>query len=315
MPKKLNVAVLMGGKSSEHEVSLMSGKEVVRNLDSKKYKVIPIKISKDGQTFRKDAKNYVFSQLSTVNCQLFFIALHGPNGEDGTVQGFLQLVGLPYTGSKVLASALAMDKIYSRKLFTHAGLKTPEFQVVEKGKMKNQILKNLKFPVFVKPHNQGSSVGTTKVVRKKNLRDALDLAFSFSRLALVEEYIDGVEITCAVLGNDKPKALPLVEIVPKTEFFDYEAKYNESMCNEICPARINRRLTKKAQSAAIKAYKGIGCQGFGRVDMIIKDNEIYVLEVNTIPGLTPISLLPKAAKAAGINYSNLLEKIISYSNP
>lgn len=313
MKKKIKVAVLMGGKSAEHEISLASGREVVKNLNPKKYDILPIHISSDGTFFRLNNKKYSFSQLSVVNCQLFFIAMHGPYGEDGITQGFLELIGIPYTGSGVLASALGMDKISSRKLFTHVGLKVPNYLIMRKGDQLKSIWQKFRLPIFVKPHNQGSSVGTSKVISKKKLKDALGLAFSFSHLALVEEFIDGTEITCPILGNHKPQALPLVEIVPKTAYFDYQAKYDEKLCDEIVPARISKSLTKKAQSTALAAYKVLGCRGFGRVDMIAQGNDVYVLEVNTILGLTPVSLFPKSAARIGISYPQLLDKIIKYA--
>src|SRR3990167_4447951 len=282
MKKKIRVAVLMGGKSAEHEISLASGREVAKNLDKKKYDVLPIVVSRNGISFQLNNKKYPLGQLSIVNCQLFFIAMHGPYGEDGTIQGFLELIGLPYTGSGVLASALGIDKISSRKLFTHAGLKVPNHLVLRKSDHHRVVWQKFKLPVFVKPHNQGSSVGTTKVNKKQHLKKALNLAFSFSPLTLVDEFIDGIEITCPILGNDRPQALPLVEIVPKKAYFDDEAKYNEKLCDEIVPARIGKSLTKKAQNTALLAYQTLGCRGFARVDMITKDNDVYVLEVNTI---------------------------------
>src|SRR3989344_848063 len=311
--RKLKVAVLMGGKSAEHEISLISGREVAKNLNLQKYDVLPIVISRNGISFQLNNKKYSLGQLSTVNCQLFFIAMHGPYGEDGTIQGFLELIGVPYTGSGILASALGMDKISSRKLFTQAGLKVPEYLVLQKDDSPQIVWKKFKPPVFVKPHNQGSSVGTTLVKEKNKLRDALNLAFDFSHLALAEEFLDGIEITCPILGNNKPKALPVVEIVPKRDFFDYKAKYNDKLCDEIVPARISKALTKKAQQIALTAYQSLGCSGFGRVDMIAKGNNIYVLEVNTIPGLTPVSLFPKSAVAAGISYPELLDKIVMFA--
>ena len=303
----------MGGKSPEYEISLMSGEKVVKNLDPKKYDILTIIVSRNGKYFDFNGKKYSFGQLSIVSCQLFFIAMHGPYGEDGTVQGFLELIGVPYTGSGVLASALGMDKIYSRKLFTQEGLKTPRYLIFEKGDNIGEILKQFSFPIFVKPSNQGSSIGSSKVGKKKDLKKALELALSLSRFALVEEYIKGIEITGSILGNHNPKALPLVEIVPKKEFFDYEAKYADNLTDEIVPARIADQLTRKAQESAITAYQVLGCRGFGRVDMIIKNDDVYVLEVNTIPGLTPMSLLPKAAQAAGISYPQLLDKIIFFA--
>lgn len=237
--------------------------------------------------------------------------MHEPCGEDGSIQGFLELTGKPYTGSGVLASALGMNKIYSRKIFTQEGLLVPKTKIVSKDNPKKSFsFKNLKFPLFVKPSNQGSSVGTSKVRNKTELKRAITQALSFSTRALIEEFIDGLEITGGILGQTP---LPLVEIVPKKNFFDYEAKYNPNLTDEIVPARLNPKLTKKAQRIALRAFNSIGCHGFGRVDMIIKGNQIYVLEVNTIPGLTPVSLLPKAALAAGISYPQLLDKIIKYS--
>ena len=306
MRKKLRVTVLMGGKSAEHEISLISGNEVVRNLNRQKYDVVPIVISSDGRTFRLNNKKYSLSQLLNVKRQLFFIAMHGPFGEDGTIQGFLELIGIPYTGSGVLASALAIDKISSRKLFTQAGLNVPKYQVVDKAEEAKKV--HLGWPVFVKPHNQGSSVGATLVKNEKNLSKALRLAWQYSPMAILEEYLVGTEITCSVLGNDDPQALPLIEIVPKKPFFDWEAKYNEKLCEEIVPARVGQSLTEKAQQAALLAYKTLGCHGFGRVDMIIKDGKVYVLEVNTIPGLTPVSLFPKSARPLVFLIPNFLIK-------
>lgn len=338
--KRLRVAVLMGGKSSEHEISLISGREVVKNLDPKKYDALPIIISKDGTIWQLVERNHFLSDSpaskSTIKSKIsktknlasfekadliknnkidiVFIAMHGPFGEDGTVQGFLELVGVPYTGSGVLASALAMDKIYSRKLFIQAGLKVPKFIVAEPKIKVQDVWKIFKSSLFVKPFDQGSSVGASKVTEKEDLKKALKNAFKYSKKVLVDEYIDGCEITVAVLGNEEPFALPCVEIVPKTDFFDFEAKY-KGKSEEICPARISPDLAKKAQKLAIKAYQVLGCRAFARVDMIIKGKEIYVLEVNTIPGLTPMSLLPKAACTVGISYPELLDKMIELSTP
>jgi len=316
MNRKMKVAVLMGGKSAEHKISLISGREVVKNLDPKKYDVLPIVVSKDGVNWRigEGKKNFKFEILN-LKFDLAFIAMHGPYGEDGTIQGFLELLGISYTGSGVLASALGMNKIASRRLFEQVGLTVPKYIVLNKKDDPKIIFRRLKLPVFVKPSNQGSSVGTSFVKNKKSLEKALKLAWEYSAHALVEEYLNGIETTVGVLGNYNPQALPVVEIVPKTEFFDYKAKYNERLCDEIVPARIGKSLTKKAQQIAIKAYQTLGCWGFGRVDMIIKGQKIYVLEVNTIPGLTPVSLLPKAAQAAGIPYHRLLDRIIDFATP
>lgn len=343
MGKKINVAVLMGGKSKEHEISLMSGREVTRNLNPRKYNILPIIVSRDGITWQIGDRKQLSQDSPTTNSKtaskkskikhptvtdysqvvkdrkidIIFIAMHGPNGEDGKVQGFLDLIGVPYTGSGVLASSLGMDKIYSRTLFSQAGLNVPRHVIVKKGKMSDEVWQKLEPPVFVKPRFQGSSVGTSKVNTKKELKKALKEAHVYDDWAIVEEYLDGTEVTCAILGNENPKTMPLVEIAPKKEYFDYEAKYDPNLTDEIVPARISKDLTKKARQAALVAYQAIGCRDFGRVDMIIRRKKVYVLEINTIPGLTPVSLFPKAAKAAGISYPQLLDKIIilSLENP
>ena len=327
--KKLKVAVLAGGKSPEYDISLISATEVIKNLDIKKFEILPILISKNNASWQirnrkqiflntpiiRPAKNSVKTDYASIiknnKVDVIFIAMHGPYGEDGRIQGLLELLGIPYTGSGVLASALGMDKIYSRRLFVQAGLNVPKYLVLSKNDLPNKIFKTLKLPLFVKPSNQGSSVGVSKVTKKSDLKKALKLAFGFSDLVMVEEYLEGREITVSVLGNENPLALPVVEIVPKTDFFDYKAKYNEKLCDEIVPERISKKLTSDAQKVAIVAYQTLGCRGFGRVDMIIQNKKIYVLEVNTIPGLTPMSLFPKAAKAAGISYPQLLDKIIN----
>lgn len=308
MKSKLKVGVFFGGKSSEHEISLISGGEVVKNLNKNKYQIVPVFVSKDGQSWQVGKNKKSLDSPATIKklIDIAFIAMHGPFGEDGTIQGLLEMYGIPYTGSGVLASSLGMDKIYSRNIFTHKGLLVPKTIVYKKGDK----LPKTNYPLFIKPVNQGSSIGTSKVRNQKELLKALKVALKFGDRALIEEFLDGTEITGGVLGNE---ALPIVEIVPKKDFFDYEAKYHADLTDEIVPARISPKLTKKAQQAALDAFNAIGCRAFGRVDMIIRGNDVYVLEVNTIPGLTPVSLLPKAAKATGISYSQLLDKIIENS--
>ena len=290
--KKIRVVVLMGGKSPEHEISLISGREVVGNLDRRKYLSSRIVISKSGKGIE---------EIFRVKADVVFVAMHGPFGEDGTVQGMLELAGLKYTGSGVTASAIGMDKIMFRKVMRAEGIPVPKL--------------TSKFPCFVKPYNQGSSVGASIVRNERELAKAIKLARKYSDKVLVEEYLVGKEVTCAVLGNEDPRVLPVIEIVPlKGEFFDYESKYTESGAEEIVPARISKTLTKKVQDMAAKVYQAIGCRGFGRVDFILKDNKHpVVLEINTIPGLTPMSLLPKAARKAGYSYPALLETIIKYA--
>ena len=301
--KKIKVAVLMGGKSAEYEISLISGREVIKSLDKKKYKVLPVIIPQKG-----------IEKLPT-GVDVAFIAMHGTFGEDGTIQGLLDMAQIPFTGPGVLASAIGMDKIVFRKIMESEGIAVPKYIVLPKGEKERIVFKALgKPPYFVKPHNQGSSVGTSIVRKKQDLKRALKLAYKYSNLVLVEEYIKGKELTCGIIGNLNPIALPVVEIIPKNEFFDYESKYASVGTEEITPARISKNLTKKVQEISLKTYKVIGAKGFSRIDLLLK-NEKYpvVLEINTIPGLTPVSLMPKAAKAAGISYSQLLDKIINYA--
>lgn len=342
MKTKIKVLVLMGGKSSEHEVSVLSGINVIKNLDPKRYDALPIVISKDGSRWKltnqsalvllKDALKYKGSgselilssekeisgvnSLARKNLDVVFIAMHGLFGEDGTIQGMLELSGIPYTGSGVLASALGMDKIMFRKVMESEKITIPKYVLISRGDNFKKVFKYLKNPpFFVKPSNQGSSVGATLVKHKKDLGKAIKLAHKYSNVAIVDQYIKGLEVTCTVMGNNNPFALPVVEILPlKGDFFDYKSKYTESGSEEIVPARISKITTKKVQELAVKVYKVIGCRGFGRVDFILEKRvRPVVLEINTIPGLTTASLAPKAAKAAGMSYSKFLDKIIAYA--
>lgn len=335
MQIKKNIIVLTGGPSLEHDISLASGKEIVKNLDAKKYNVIPVVISKDNNSWfpleKSKFLNYsnggkkalmmglyannsisIFKKIQAEkNIDVCFIALHGSFGEDGTVQAILDFLKIPYTGSDMLASALGMDKIRSRQLFQQNGLLVPKTIVIKRGEKYS--LSKISYPVVVKPNNQGSSIGISIAHNKKELEKEIKSNFEMTDLILLENYIKGTEVTCAILGNKNPKALPVIEIVPKTEFFDYEAKYNESKCDEIVPARISKKLTLEVKKISIKAFKSLGCKGFARVDMIIDKDKVFVLELNTIPGLTAVSLLPKAAAAAGISFPQLLDRIITYS--
>lgn len=304
MKRKLKVAILMGGFGAEREISLMSGENVLKNLNKRRFIGIPVVI-----------KNRNPSWLSILKrADVIFVALHGTFGEDGTTQGLLELLNVPYTGSGILASALGMDKVMFRKIMEREGIPIPRYFVVKMGESIEKVWKFFKKPpVFVKPHNQGSSVGASIVRKKSDLAKALNKAFKHSNVALVEEYLRGVEVTCGILGNERPEVLPVTEIVPKREFFDYEAKYDEKLCDEITPARISTKLTKKAQDLSLRVFKVIGAWGFARADLIITDRGPVVLEINTIPGLTPVSLLPKQAAAAGIPYPKLIEKIIKFA--
>ncbi len=342
MKNKIKVLVLMGGKSPEHEISIISGREVVKNLDQKKYEILPVVISKNGLNWTLTDEDSLIGIVDALSLKgtdkdivlkksqiipgvnnlldkridVAFIAMHGPYGEDGTIQGLLELVGFKYTGSGVLASAIGMDKVMFRKVMLPEGIRLPKYVVVKKDDDLNKAIKVIgKFPYFVKPANQGSSVGASIVNDAGKLKEAVKLALKYGNEVLMDEFINGLELTCAVIGNENPLALPVIEIHPlKGKYFDYESKYSESGSEEIVPARIPKPVFKKVQEIAIKVYKILGCRGFGRVDFILKDNKYpVVLEINTIPGLTPMSLLPKAAKAGGISYTRLLDRIIKYS--
>ncbi len=247
-----------------------------------------------------------------------FIALHGPQGEDGKFQALLNLLDIPYTGSGVMASALGMNKLLSKRLFTQVGILVPKYIDINlrdwqknREKQISRIKDEIEFLAVIKPVGQGSSVGVTIVKEEKYLEEAIELAFEYDPIVLVEKYIKGTEVACGILGNENPIALPPIEIVPKREFFDYTAKYTPSECDEICPARISKEMTKKVQKYALKAHNVLGCIGFSRVDLFISGDDVYVSEVNTIPGLTFASLYPKEAKAAGISFSELLDQLIT----
>lgn len=333
----VRVAVLMGGKTPEHEISLISGCEVVKNLPTSKYQVSPVVISRDGREWRlvdkrsflqlarsftpkKIESDWYFPESRKIErftefSELFdavFIAMHGPFGEDGTVQGMLDLLGVRYTGSGVLASSLGMNKLAFRRVMEAEGIAIPKYlPLTREDADKNERHLSTHFPLFVKPCDQGSSVGTTVVRDRGGLREAIHKALKFSSVALVDEYVRGTEVTCGILGNQHPQALPLVEVVPANEYFDYESKYEDVGTEEIVPARISPQMTKEVQEVSLSVYKILGCLGFSRVDLILREErEPVVLEINTIPGLTPMSLLPKAAEAAGISYSQLVDRIV-----
>lgn len=248
-----------------------------------------------------------------------FLALHGKYGEDGTIQGFLELTGTPYTGSGVLASALAMDKVVAKRLLEAVGIPVPRGVHVARGESAREgasILARAQAlcPAVVKPSKQGSSVGMSLVDRPEQMAAAVRLALEHDDEALVEERIFGTEITVGVLGRTAGlglEALPVVEIVPRREFFDYQAKYDPDQCEEICPARISDEATRAAQALALRAHRALSCRGYSRTDMILGPRGPVVLEVNTLPGMTMNSLLPKAAAAAGIPFGELLDRIVS----
>jgi D-alanine-D-alanine ligase len=303
MPK-LRVALLSGGRSAEREVSLKSGEQVFQALDKQKYEV--------RHYDPRDDLARLIAEASEIDVAL--IILHGRYGEDGTIQGLLELLDVPYHGSGVLSSALAMNKIESKHRYEQAGLPVSPYLVMDSHHVDPpaRIQETLGLPVVVKPEQEGSSIGLSIVREPDEILPALRIAWGYDRQALVEKYIAGTEITGAVLGNRNPQALPLVEIIPGHQygFFTYEAKYKPGATEEICPARLSETLTRKAQEYAVRAHLALGCRGYSRTDMIATDAEIHILETNTIPGMTATSLFPQAAAAAGIGFSELLDRLI-----
>jgi D-alanine-D-alanine ligase len=241
--------------------------------------------------------------------------MHGRGGEDGSMQGLLDLLEIPYQGSGVLASALAMNKELSKAVYQLAGLKVPAALAFhrEKAPSPREIEAKLGLPVVIKPVNEGSSIGISKAPTLEALKTGLTAAFALDNRVLVEEFIPGTEVTGGVLGNAKLQALPLVEIIPGSTytFFDYEAKYQPGATEEICPARLSPDMTKRAQECALIAHQALGCWGYSRTDMMIRQQDIYVMETNTIPGMTATSLFPQGAKAAGLDFPDLLDTLIT----
>ena len=305
--KKLTVALLSGGISSEREVSLNSGKQVFAALDKEKYTILRYDPKTDLQRLVADA-----TQIDAA-----LIILHGPFGEDGTVQGLLDLLDIPYQGSGVLGSAVAMNKLMSKQLYQQVGLPVPSYLALKRADTVDPagISARLGLPVVIKPVQGGSSVGMSIVRSEKDLPGAIQKAFDYDTAVLVEAYIDGIEITGGVLGNSDPEALPLIEIIPDKnhEFFDYEAKYTAGVTQEICPARIDAALTEKARTYAVMAHEVLGCRGYSRTDLMLKGRDLFVLETNTIPGMTATSLFPQAAAAAGLPFGQLLDRLIELS--
>ncbi|MCA1929222.1 D-alanine--D-alanine ligase [Rheinheimera sp.] len=293
------VAVLLGGTSAERDVSLRSGAAVLAALQ---------KQGVDAHAF--DPKEQPLSALTAAGFDRVFIVLHGRGGEDGTMQGALQLMGLPYTGSRVLGSALAMDKIRCKWLFQAQGLPTAKFLVAQAGKQLNyqDILQQLAGKVMVKPANEGSSIGMSAASTAEELEQALALAFKYDTDVLVEQWIQGREFTVTVLNG---KALPVVEMRTPRSFYDYEAKYQSNSTEYLCPAPLTADQTAVLQQAAAAAFTAVGASGWGRVDAMLDElGNFYLLEVNTVPGMTEKSLVPMAAKAAGLTFEQLVLQIL-----
>lgn len=300
------VAVLMGGRSDEREVSLMSGKGVLQALE---------KQGVDAHAF--DPKNNDLKELTRQGFARCFIALHGSYGEDGTVQGALELLDLPYTGSGVMASAIAMDKAMTKRVWIAEGLNTPNYRLLHAHRTSAeelaQVVAQLGLPLIVKPAHGGSSIGVTKVTQGEQLAAAVKAAGGFDGEVLCEQFIDGDEVTCAVLGSgDEVRVLPIVQIVAPEGNYDYEHKYFSDDTQYLCPAPLMLEETERLQTLSRKAYQVLGCRGWGRVDVMVdrRTRMPYLLEINTSPGMTPHSLVPTAARAVGMTYEALCLQVL-----
>jgi D-alanine-D-alanine ligase len=300
------VAVLLGGVSAEREVSLHTGEQVMAAL-----------LEAGAEPTAIDTADLSFIEtLRTGGFDVAFICLHGRFGEDGTIQGLLEILGLPYIGSGVLASALAIDKVMSKHLFAAAGLRSPEYVALRAGEPVDiaGIVAALGEKSVVKPANEGSSVGMTIVHSAEELPAAIEKAFSFDPSVLVERFVPGAEVTVGVLGMDEPFALPTLEIVPENEFYDYESKYVPGMSRHIIPANVSVEARAECQRLALAAHRALGCRGLSRADTIVTaDGTVYLLEINTIPGMTATSLLPDSARAGGIEFPELCATLVSYA--
>lgn len=305
--KKIRLALLSGGVSSEREVSLNSGKQVFKALDKDKYDITLY----DPKT---DLKQLV---MDADKIDAALIILHGPFGEDGTIQGLLDLLNIPYQGAGVLGSAMAMNKLVAKRLYDNAGIPTPSYlslSLTDKIEP-SKIVDTLGLPLVVKPACAGSSMGMSIVKAVSTLEDAIKSGFEHDDTLIIETYIKGIELTCGVLGNDELEALPIIEIIPGDayEFFDYTAKYVAGATEEVCPARIDETTTKKAQELAVKAHQALFLKGYSRTDFILCNDKLTVLETNTIPGMTATSLYPQSAQVAGYSFTELLDKLIQLS--
>jgi D-alanine-D-alanine ligase len=345
--KRIRVGVLFGGRSGEHEVSLTSAASVIQALDPAKYEVAPIGISREGRwhmgsgrpgplsdvlkkgqviipsadpsgpKFFARSGRSAAGRVRTVD--VIFPVLHGTFGEDGTLQGLLELAGIPYVGAGVLGSAAGMDKDVMKRLFRDAGLPVVEWVLVLRSEWKQSparlrklIETKLGYPLFVKPANLGSSVGISKVHNRRELAPAIDLAAGYDRRVIVEKGLDARELECSVLGNDSPQASVPGEIVPLNEFYDYESKYVKEGSELHIPARLTRAEARSIKDLALRAFRAVDCAGMARVDFLLDrpSGTLYVNEVNTIPGFTPISMYPKLWEASGLPYPELLDRLI-----
>lgn len=324
---KLKVGVLMGGPSAEREVSLVTGKAVFDNLDRKKYLPFLIEMDKNSifwlQQKNKQKRKLDLQNKDRKKFDIIFIALHGSPGEDGGVQGMLETLGIKYTGSGVLSSALAMNKVFAAQIYLANGLPHPEFIHFKRDgwkrsaeKIKEEIVNKIGFPLVLKPVNQGSSVGVTKIKAADELEKTINKNIKNFSWLMAQKFIAGQEATCGVLEKDgQIMVLPPTHILPNfDESYDYKSKYKTGGSTHICPADFSDEINQQIQNLAIQAHKALGCKGMSRTDVFVADDKkLYILETNTIPGMTPTSLLPEAAEKAGISFSKMLDYIIKAS--
>lgn len=305
MANKLRIALIAGGTSGEREVSLKGAAGVEKNLDPEKFILTQYDSATDLVKIAAEAGDIDFA----------FVLLHGLNGEDGTMQGFLDLLKIPYQGSGVLGSAVAMDKHLSKELYELNQLPVAKHRIIERGEEvdENDLIEQFGLPLVIKPVREGSSLGLTLAKTTEELCAGIDIALEHDSTVMIEKYIKGRELTVGVMGNENLEALPVIEIRPGEgfSFFDYEAKYQPGATEEICPAPISDELTRCAQDYGVRAHKALRLRGYSRTDMILADdNTFYLLETNTIPGMTPTSLMPQAAAEYGLNFSQFLERLI-----
>ncbi len=345
----MKLGIIFGGKSKEHDVSIVSGTSIIENINKEKYEIYPIYISSEGKFYKytKDIDKIKIlnvgdeiKELELIpnimeylkNLDLVFPVLHGLYGEDGTIQGLLELLGVKYVGCHVLASSLCMDKIYTKIMFEKAGINTAKGmylkkeednyiyitsdfnkKILDKNSVINEVSDYLNFPVFIKPSNQGSSIGFNKATNGIELIKYLEEAFLYDEKVLVEEEIKGREVECAILGNNDLIASTVGEVLANGEFYTFDSKYKDAKSSVVIPANVDDQLIKEIQELAKKAYLACDCKGLSRVDFFIENNtnKIYLNEINTLPGFTSISMYPKLIENFGISYRDLIDKLIS----
>lgn len=303
---KEKVLVLMGGISTEREISLKSGTAVAKALVEAGYTVETLDIQSDN-----------ISKIGEIKPDVVYLALHGKGGEDGCIQGMLEWMGIPYTGPGVAASAICMDKALTKKILVQSNIPTPKSLEYTKDecenteKIKDELIEKLGLPMVLKSPCQGSSIGVVIVRDENSVSEAIEEVFKYGDIMLAEQFVSGVEISVPVVGNKNPEVFPIIEIVPTSEFYDFESKYTPGMSEHIIPARISKEATEKVNVYAKKAYEKTGCRGVSRIDFIVdENNNPYVIEINTIPGMTETSLVPDSAKHLGISFPQLVDKIV-----